>query len=68
MNLIYKGTPPAHITGVPARDLSNDDISRLAADFNLSPEQLVQQLTARGLYELATKTKSKGKAESESAE
>lgn len=59
MKLMYKGTPPAHITGVPARDLSNDDISRLAADFNLSTEKLIKQLTARGLYALAPKRKAK---------
>lgn len=59
MKLIYKGTPPAHITGVPARDLSNDDITQLAANRNISTEQLIEELTARGLYALAPKRKTK---------
>lgn len=60
--LTYKGDGKQHIAGVPAQDLDEDTISRLAADFNLSVEQFKDQLIAGGLYS-APKTKKKSTKE-----
>lgn len=61
--LIYKGTGE-HITGVPAQDLSQDDLDRLVSGLVFSStDEAIQLLTARGLYALPEKTKPKAKTE-----
>ena len=40
-----------HITGIPAQDLSDEDISRLAADFSLQEADFIALMIERGLYE-----------------
>lgn len=49
MGLTYNGSGE-HITGVPAQDLTQDDITRLAGDFNLSEQATIDLLCSRGLY------------------
>ena len=39
-----------HITGIPAQDLTDEDISRLAAVFNYSGADFNALLIERGLY------------------
>lgn len=48
--LKYNGNG-AHIPGVPAQDLSDDDIARLVAGFVfISEDEAITQLTCNGLY------------------
>lgn len=60
--LKYNGSGE-HITGVPAHDLSDEEITRLAGDFNLDEDTLVAQLTSRGLYSVQKPKQSKKKTE-----
>lgn len=51
MKLKYEGQRGAHIPGIPARDLTQDDLIRIIADFSYKDEtDAMKQLTARGLY------------------
>ena len=49
MKLIYIGNGK-HITGIPARDLSADDISRIAGDLSMPETELIDLLILRGIY------------------
>ena len=61
--LTYNGNGE-HITGIPAQDLSDEDIARIAGDFHLTVDALIEQLTSRGLYS-APKSSRKSKSKSE---
>lgn len=59
MALSYKGGG-RHITGVPAQDLSDDDITHIARDvFNLSEADTIKALLGSGLYSQAKAKKPK---------
>ena len=49
MILKYNGTGE-HITGVPAQDLTQDDIARLAGEYDLTEQATIDLLCSRGLY------------------
>ncbi len=61
MTLKYIGDGK-HITGIPAQDLTDEDISRLAAVFNYSEADFIALLIQRGLYS-QSKTKPAKKIE-----
>ena len=51
MKLKYEGNGTAHIPGIPARDLSADDITALVESYPFKDENdAISQLTAHGLY------------------
>jgi hypothetical protein len=58
MTLKYNGHGEG-IPGVPARDLSDTDITRIAGDFLLSPDETIALLTSRGLYSVVKDSKAK---------
>lgn len=61
MKLEYNGDGE-HITGVPARDLTQDDIDRLLeSGFFNSKKEATEVLTSRGLYRVVKTRKSKSK-------
>ena len=41
-----------HITGIPAQDLTDDDIKRIARQSNVSASVITEQLINTKLYEL----------------
>lgn len=49
MTLTYIGNGK-HITGIPARDLTADDISRIAGDLAMPESELIELLISRGIY------------------
>lgn len=58
MALEYKGNG-RFIPGVPADDLNDDTIKRIADENGLSVSVMTKQLTAQGLYAVAKKTTKK---------
>jgi len=52
MMLEYRGDGRQHITGIPARDLTEDEIETMANARGCAPADIVDDLTAHGLYEL----------------
>lgn len=50
MSLIYTGDGK-YIMGVPAQDLSDEDISRLAESFGKSNATYIDELIGSGIYE-----------------
>lgn len=46
--IVYVG--PGHITGIPARDLTDDDIAELMAIYDMSRDDLLEMLTLHDLY------------------
>lgn len=49
--LKYNGNGKQHITGIPARDLDQQDLDRLiASGLFVSVDNAIAALTARGLY------------------
>lgn len=62
MGLKYRGTGE-YIPGVPAQDLDDEALEAVARIFNLSVDETIEQLTARGLYTVERKRRSTGKTE-----
>lgn len=62
MMLKYMGSGE-HITGIPAQDLSDEEITRLAGVFDLDEDTLIEQLTSRGLYSRPKQKRSNKKDE-----
>lgn len=56
--LKFNSTKKVIIPGVAPRDLSNDDIKRIAIAEDITPAQVKKNLTATGLY---SEVKKKGK-------
>lgn len=56
-----------HITGIPARELSNEEILTLAESFGMTEKEFTSLLIERGLYK-EPKQPSKAKPKSESEE
>lgn len=48
--LLYRGDSDAHLSGVPARDLTEHDLCRLAFVREVEPAAVVADLIAAGLY------------------
>lgn len=53
--LVYKGKLPEHINGVPARDLTADDIQQVAQLWGISPTETEGLLLKNKLYGQAPK-------------
>lgn len=51
------------ITGIPARDLDDNEVTQLASDLFVSVDDLITLLTARGLYRVESKPQRKPKAD-----
>lgn len=51
MPLKYIGKKNQHITGVPARDLEDNEITELAVIFHLTDKSFIDLLIERGIYE-----------------
>lgn len=67
--LIYKGTLPQHINGVPARNLNADDIKAIAKAWDLSTTETEGLLLKNKLYGQAPKlTKKAAEAATEEKE
>lgn len=58
MTLLYTGNGK-HITGIPARDLETNDISRIAGDYGMPETELIELLITRGIYSRPPQVKSK---------
>jgi len=55
IKLKFTGSSREYIPGVPARDLYPSDIALLTMWHDKSAEQLIAEITARGLYKLVDK-------------
>lgn len=49
--LIYDGSG-RHITGIPARDLTDDEITQLARNLSMEEQGFIDLMLERGLYSL----------------
>ena len=67
MTLKYIGDG-RHITGIPAQDLTDEEITRLAGIFNYSDVDFIALLIERGLYSQQSKSKSAKKIETVAAD
>lgn len=52
--LTYNGDGSQHVTGIPARDLTEDELNMIARRYELPTGALIAQLTAQGLYSVVT--------------
>jgi 2-iminoacetate synthase ThiH len=52
MILEYQGDGRQHITGIPSRDLTEDEVNALALSRGMALEDVIDDLTAHGLYTL----------------
>ena len=59
MAMIYKGDGNAHINGVPARDLTDEEVKALATAWGVSLAECEGMLMKFKLYALAPKTVTK---------
>lgn len=48
-----------HITGIPARDLTDTDISRIAGELSMPENELIELLILRGIYSRPAQVKPK---------
>jgi hypothetical protein len=62
MTLIYNGHGEG-IAGVPARDLTDSEISKVAADWQQTVDETTQLLCSRGLYSHPAQPKKTKQAE-----
>jgi hypothetical protein len=51
IKLEYVG--PGHIGGIPARDMTDVDVTRCSLIHNIAEQDLINRLTAKGLYKIA---------------
>ena len=64
MKLQYKGRGE-HIPGVPAQDLSQEDLDRfIASGLFISTESAIENLTRRGLYSVVKSNRRKKDSDS----
>lgn len=56
MTLTYRGNGEG-IDGIPARDLTDDDLIQIAANWQLTVDETKQLLTRRGLYSSPAQSK-----------
>lgn len=65
--LIYKGTLPQRINGVPARDLTVDDVKQVAQAWGLSTTETEGLLIKHKLYAFVSSTPKTNKKAAEAA-
>lgn len=62
MILRYEGSGTAHIPGIPARDLTSEDMDAIVKSYPFNDENdAISQLTAHGLYSAVKKKPQKTK-------
>jgi hypothetical protein len=57
-NLKYNGNGE-WLNGIPARDLSDNEVTQIASDLFISTDDLIRLLTSRGLYSVVAASKPK---------
>lgn len=56
MKLIYQGKQGEYIAGIPARDLTDEEVNRYALEWGYGQDAFIALLTRRGLYARETVT------------